>query len=69
MIEAQFLLGALGAFLDGPAQASGTGQFGKLSPAGAKGSGMRAPSYSLIPFGAFARGMRVSSRGCAVGAK
>src|SRR5262245_32046205 len=32
VIEAQFLLGTLEAFLNGPAQASGPGQFGKFSP-------------------------------------
>jgi|tagenome__1003787_1003787.scaffolds.fasta_scaffold20341878_1 hypothetical protein len=30
VIEAQFLFGALEAFLDGPAQPGDTGQFGKL---------------------------------------
>lgn len=30
MIEAQFLLGTLEAFLDGPAQPGGAGQFSKL---------------------------------------
>ena len=33
VVEPQFLFGALEAFLDGPAQASGTGQLGQLSAA------------------------------------